>query len=125
MSTVQLDQTGKRLRWSARGLGSLIGAFWLFMLTGYAIQDFQNAEPLTLEGAVLGSLVGATLVGLGIAWRREEIGGAIMVGGGLALSVFAYVTAGHNKGFAVLISGVPFLIVGLLFLASWRRSKQR
>jgi len=55
-----------------------------------------------------------------IAWRDERLGGMVVVAGALALSVFAYVTAGHNKALAVLVSGIPFLVSGVLFLASWR-----
>ncbi len=64
------------------------------------------------------------MLGVLIAWRRERIGGTVMVIGAIALGTFAYVTAGHNKVFAVLVSGVPFLVPGILFLASWRRSRR-
>jgi hypothetical protein len=40
---------------------------------------------------------------------------------GLGHSVFATVAAGHNRGLAVLITGVPFLVAGALFMGSgWR-----
>ena len=43
----------------------------------------------------------------------------------MALSAFAYVTAGQNKLFAVLVSGAPFMVAGALFVVSgWRSSKR-
>jgi len=45
--------------------------------------------------------------------------------GAVALGTLAYVTAGFNKGWAMLITGGPLLVIGLLFLASWRRSRRR
>jgi hypothetical protein len=41
---------------------------------------------------------------------------------GAALCVFAYLTAGHNQGFAVLVSGAPFLLAGILLLVSSKRA---
>jgi len=43
----------------------------------------------------------------------------MMLAVAVAHSTFAYFSAGHNKGLAMLISGGPFLIVGLLFVGSW------
>lgn len=64
-----------------------------------------------------------SVCGVLIAWRRERAGGAILVLCGLALSVFAYFSAGHNKAFAILVSGVPFFVPGVLFLLSWWMSR--
>jgi MYXO-CTERM domain-containing protein len=55
------------------------------------------------------------------AWWRERIGGIVLLVIALAHGTFALISSGHNRGFAVLISGGPFLLIGLLFLASWRR----
>ena len=112
------DQAAKWMRWGARGIGSLAGAWWL--LIGI-IEAIWNRTPWSLEGAMLAGLVGATVLGVLIAWWREGIGGTIVVVAAVALCIFAYVTAGHNKVFAVLVSGAPFLVAGILFLASWRR----
>lgn len=39
---------------------------------------------------------------------------------GIAHSTFAFFAAGHNKALAVVISGGPFLLAGILFLVFWR-----
>jgi hypothetical protein len=58
-------------------------------------------------------------------WWREEIGGILLILVGVAHSVFAYIAAGHRKVYAVVITSVPFLLVGSLFLASWSLSRRR
>jgi hypothetical protein len=117
------DGATKWIRWIARGLGSLVAGLWL--LTGI-LHAFVEPEPWTLESSILAVLIIASAVGVLIAWWREGIGGTIVVVVGIAYSAFAWVAAGHNKGFAMLISGGPFLVVGTLFLVSWWSSdKQR
>jgi len=73
----------------------------------------------------MAALISASTVGILIAWWREGIGGLILVVCGLSHGVFAYFAAGHNKALAVLISCVPFLLVGMLFLLIWRRMSFR
>lgn len=73
---------------------------------------------------MLAGLVIFAVLGILISWWREGIGGTVVVIGAVALGTFAYVTAGFNKGWAMLITGGPLLVIGLLFLASWRRSRR-
>lgn len=111
------------MRWVrrvARGLGTLAAAWWLFVGAAEAI---VGREPWTLEGAQLGVLIVANGAGVALAWWRERIGGTVLVVAGAALCLFAYLTAGHNKGLAVLVSGAPFLLAGVLILAGRRLSR--
>jgi hypothetical protein len=91
-----------------------------------ALASVLAAEPPEAPalGATLTGLVVAAALGVGIAWRRERLGGSVLLVSGLALAVFAYLTAGHNKLFAVLISAGPFLLSAILFLASSLRSSR-
>ncbi len=113
------DRANKWPGWIARGLGTLAGAWWL--LSGVA-HIIWGREPWTLEGALLAVLIVANVTGVALAWWRERLGGAVLALAGAALCVFAYVTAGHNKGFAVLVSGAPFFMAGVLFLVSSKRA---
>lgn len=124
MANITEDRATKRLRWFARGIGTLAAAFWVFSLIASGIGDALSGNPLTLEGAVLATLVIIAVVGVAIAWRRERIGGMVTVVAAVALCVFAYITAGHNRGYAMAVSGGPFLLAGILFLVSWWRSKR-
>jgi len=113
------DKATKRIRWIARGLGSLAAAYSLFMGIGYGISE---PGPLTGESAMMTVLIATSVVGVIVAWRREGIGGTILVVNAIAYGIFAFFAAGHNKGFAVSITTGPWLLIGSLFIASWRRS---
>ena len=72
--------------------------------------------------ALLAGLVIASVLSVLIAWRRENVGGFIMILWGFVFSSIAYMTSRPQQVFSMLVSGVPFLIAGLLFLASsWSR----
>lgn len=115
------DKTTKWLRWIARGLGSLIVVFWLF--TGI-VSVIDEPEPWTLESWVMaGFIITVPLIFL-LAWWRESLGGTILVLYAIGFSTFGYISAGHNKVFAMMISGGPFLLIGILFLTSWWMSKR-
>ena len=119
------DRTTKWIRWIARGIGSLVAV--LCLLIGIAEVIWSHTPPspeASQQGAMLAGLVIFAVLGVLIAWWREGVGGTIVVIGAIALGTFAYVTAGHNKVWAMLITGGPFLVTGILFLACWRRSRK-
>ncbi len=117
------DRLAKWLRYIARGTGTVLAAAWLF--TGVVGALFER-EPWTWESTIMGVLILALSLGVAIAWRREALGGAIVLAAGVAFTAFAYLSAGRNKGFAMLVSGMPFLTVGALFWAAhWRASHSR
>ena len=109
------------MHWIARGIGSLVAALWLFTGITY---DIVEPHPWTLEDMVMAGLIITSTLGVLIAWWREGIGGMIVVICAVAHSVFACVVSGHNKVLAMLVSGGPFLLIGILFLASWWRSRK-
>jgi len=123
-----IDKTTKVIHWTARILGSVSGAFWVLALTLSTIMESKLGVKPTpeakLEGTILGCLVTIVVIGVIIAWFREGIGGFLTTLGAIALCIFSYISAGHNKIFAVLISGIPFLIAGILSLISWWRLKR-
>jgi hypothetical protein len=108
------------IRWIARGLGSLVAGFWLFIGVLLAI---LGSEPWTPESAVMAILIVASALAVLIAWWQEGTGGILVIVGGVAHCVFAFVASGHNTLFAMLISGGPFLLVGILLLVSWHQSE--
>jgi hypothetical protein len=67
-------------------------------------------------------LVLGTTIGILVAWKIERIGGLITLLFGIAHSIFALFASGHNHVLAMLISGGPFIVVGILFLATSARS---
>ncbi len=78
---------------------------------------------LTLEPMIMAGLIVFSVTGIIVAWWKERVGGVILLASAVAHSTFAYIVAGHNKEFAVMISGGPFLVVGVLVMISWYRSR--
>ena len=113
------DGRVKWMRWLARGIGSTVAGLWLLIGVLHGIED---SEPWTWESTIITVLVAALALGVLLGWWREAIGGGVLVVVAMVFSAFAWVTAGHNKGFAMLISGGPFLVAGILLLVSWRRA---
>ena len=95
-------------------IGIAFGSIWAFVLINEIL--FGN-EPVTLEGIILFSM--AVLILLFVIYaiaRSEQIGGIVIIILSIAMCIFSYGTAGRNKILAVVITGVPFLISGILFL---------
>jgi hypothetical protein len=103
----------KILRWIARILGTLIVLFWLIVALAYGTGEpsEQGTEDIIMAILVLG-----TSIGILLAWKFERIGGIITLLFGIAHSIFALFASGHNHAFAMLISGGPFIVIGILFL---------
>jgi hypothetical protein len=87
-------------------VGSFVGGYWLFIALVYAM---GRHEPRTVESLVMTGLIVASTAGVLVAWWRARIGGAVLLVIAVAHSTFALIASGHNRGFAVLISGGPFL----------------
>ena len=110
-------QSAPWLRWIARGLGTLVAGFWVFI---GVLEASTGSDPWTAESTVLATLIVAAALAVAAAWWREGLDGFLLLLVGTAHCALAFVAAGHNKLFAVAIAGVPFLLVGTLFLASWQ-----
>ena len=131
------DRVTKWIRWIARIWGTLIVAFTLLMLIGYAwnwvttgtsdphaVEDYPPIENLPPLFALLSAL------GLGIAWRWEGLGGAIAVVfnlAGLPVLLIHWPIAEGFPRYLVAPYGVWMMIAipGVLFLMCWWRSKRR
>lgn len=128
------DRVTKRIRWIARiwslplmagALLVLVGYAWSWVTTGvgdpYAVEDYPPIEALP---PIFMSL---SILGLGIAWRWERLGGTIAIVFQLAALSLLFVTRPLTQDFPRL--AVPYLlsmviaIPGVLFLVCWWRSK--
>jgi hypothetical protein len=107
-------------RWAARVISVLATAFWLLILLDILACDaLVGFICLNWEMALLAGLVAASVLSVILAWRREGFGGLIMFLWGIVFTTFAAIDSGPYRTSSMLVSGVPFLIAGLLFLASW------
>ena len=106
--------TARLMLWMPRMFGMALGLF----LALFALDAFETGEPLWRN--VAGFLVHLVpsflvLVLVGLSWRREWIGGFAF----LALSIAYAVMVGFRLDWVFAISG-PLVLVGLMFLWSWR-----
>jgi succinate dehydrogenase hydrophobic anchor subunit len=119
--TEKTDRTTGTLRWMARAIGTIVVLFWLLIAIGYAITEPPS---LSLDDIVMAVLVAGTTIGVFISWTNERTGGIITLLFGIAHSTFALIASGHNHALAMLVSGGPFILVGILFLITDSRSKK-
>jgi hypothetical protein len=95
---------------------------WTFTLTASAIDE--GIEGIRGEGGVLAGLILIAVAGVVIAFFNEQMGGWVALLAGIALTVFALVTAGRNHWLAVLVAGAPFFVSGVLFLIGARMQRE-
>jgi hypothetical protein len=93
------------------------------MFTGI-VSAINESEPWTYESVIIAVFIVTAPLGIFIAWLREGIGGILLILYAVAFSTFGYISAGHNKPFAMVITGAPFLVIGILFLTSWWKSRR-
>ena len=120
-SVERSEDKGRGIRRFARILGLVIVGFWLLVTV---MSGFEEGWGVSGEGAIMLALIIASTVAFIFAWWRERLGGILLLIVGLAHCIFAYFAAGRNKALAISVSGVPFLLLGGLFLWSWSRSRR-
>ncbi|KPK88548.1 MAG: hypothetical protein AMJ88_18830 [Anaerolineae bacterium SM23_ 63] len=113
------DRITKWIRWLARGTGS----FFAFSFV-YLGLTTSPTPPSLQEVAVVLSLV----LGVLIAWWREELGGLILIFLAavlfLIMGFFVAVESPDQRSTLLLVFVVPYLLPGSLFLLSWWRSRK-
>lgn len=112
------ERASKLLLWSPRILGILVCLF----LSLFALDSFGPGKTFLQALPDFGKHVApmvALLAVVGVSWRWEWVGGLIFT----ALAAgYAYVARAHPSW--ILVIAGPLLIVGLLFLWSWRHHGQ-
>ena len=102
------------------------GYFWSWVTTGVA--DPYAVEGTSFVEALPPILMFLGILGLGIAWRWERLGGAINLVFLLAVILLLLFTKPITQNF--YYSALPYLlslvvvIPGILFLAYWRQSRK-
>ncbi len=107
---------------SARIIGLTAGFLWIFvLLSGSLSSDGAYNQQLTF----LFLLIVANFASVIIALWEEKIGGILLILFSVVLCVFALVISGHNKFIAASVSGLPFLLSGILFVVYSGYKKSR
>ena len=128
------DRVTKWIRWIARiwslpiivfALLFLVGSAWDLATTGeadpYAVEDYPPTEALPPIFMFL------SILGLGIAWRWERLGGAIAIVFQLVVLILLLIQRPLTQDFSrwaiPYLLSVVTIIPAILFLVSWWRSK--
>ena len=109
------DRATKWIRWIARIWSFPIIVYSLIMLTGYAwnLVTIGKADPYAVEGyplieALPPILMFLSVLGLGIAWRYESLGGTITLVFLFALLLLLLIQTPINHDF--YRSAIPYLM---------------
>jgi succinate-acetate transporter protein len=97
----------------ARFIGLSFGSLWIFIIVFQAITE---GKPQTIESVLLFVLIIANLSAVIISLKSVKVGGLLLSIFALLFCLFSFLAVGHNKLLAVLVSGVPFLISGIMLL---------
>ena len=128
------DRVTKWMRWIARiwsipiivyALLMVAGYAWSWVTTGvadpHAVEDYPPTEVLPPIFMLL------SILGLGIAWRWERLGGTIAIAFQFAVVALLLIQRPITQDFPRFV--IPYLLViiiaipGVLFLVCWQRSK--
>jgi len=124
------NQVTKWIRWIARIWSIVIIGFALLMLIGYAVNWVitGKADPYAVEDYppienLIPITLGLSVLGLGIAWRCEGLGGVITIVFQLAtLAVHHWMLSPRPYPYLLTIM---IATPGILFLVCWWRSRKR
>jgi len=107
----------KELRWVLRGLGGFIIVFLLLMFIGETFFGENPGKPLTTNAILQLSVMGVGLIGLGLSWKWELIGGIIALVPFVVLAIINPI---------VLESPLMFIwpLTAILFIVLWAISRK-
>jgi hypothetical protein len=115
----ETEKQSKILLWGARIGGLMVSGFWIVSLILNTIRESEgDAFRLTLEGSLLFLLVFSSSVAAIYSWIDPLSGGKLTMVSSLFLAILAYFSAAQQRLIAVAISGLPFFLIGLLFVQS-------
>ncbi len=98
---------------SARIIGLTAGFLWTFVLLSGSISTNGTYDT---QLVFLFLLVVANFASVIIALWSEKFGGILLTSFSVVLCIFAILSAGRNKLIAAFVSGLPFLVSGVLFI---------
>lgn len=107
------------LIWVARICGVIISGIWLYQIISALIAGgFQALHQGPANGVILLLLILSLAVGILIAWRQPIAGGKFIIVLSVLLCIFIYFSNLDNRFIPILYQGLPFFLVGLLFIQS-------
>ena len=123
-----IDKNTRAIRWIARILGTILAVYLFMTNVGGFISNFGNlmaSELIAAYGSI--AFIVIFVAGVIVAWFSEKIGGIILVVSAVAVSIFSIIfglVPNSDLLMLIAIAGLPFLIIGILFLVSWWKSRK-
>ena len=137
MTATDKERLAKTMRLFARIIGLAIVAFGLIFGVSEAGTHITEIEgfkviSLYLQSFLMGSSAIIALVGCMISWWRVLPAGILLILAGVALPVIVRLPASFRTPstpeetpiIMALITGLPFIVAGVLFLSSWWLSRK-
>jgi hypothetical protein len=123
MSIERNDLTVKWIRRIARTLSVIILGIALVLIIGHiVVPEPTEADYPPIEN-LLPVIMFLSVLGLGISWRWEGLGGAISVGFFVVHLALYWAIRKRFFPLRVLVVLSPVLLTGILFLVCWWRSR--
>ena len=93
----------------------LIVGFLYYFVTN----EYMRLENMSIETGPIYFMIFSVFIGFLVSWFFEMIGGLVLIVGGLALGVYAFLSTGGDDPMTAVVYTVPFVVPGFLFLISW------
>jgi hypothetical protein len=122
-SDESVDRSMKWIRRIARILSALILVITLIMLIGHIVVPEPTEADYPPVENLLPLIMCLSVLGLGIAWRWEGLGGAVSIVFFLVHLVVYWVIRQRFFPLRALLIFSPVPITGVLFLVYWWRSR--
>jgi len=114
------------LLWFARICGLIISGIWLFQIISSIIEGgFQSLHNQASTGAILFLLITTLSIGVLIAWSHPITGGKFIIVLSVLLSIFIYFSNPNYRFIPILYQGLPYFLVGLLFIQSQAAKQEK
>jgi hypothetical protein len=114
------------LLWFARICGLIISGIWLFQIISSIIEGgFQSLHNQASTGAILFLLITTLSIGVLIAWSHPITGGKFIIILSVLLSIFIYFSNPNYRFIPILYQGLPYFLVGLLFIQSQAAKQEK
>ena len=114
------------LLWFARICGLIISGLWLFQIISSIIEGgFQSLHNQASTGAILFLLITTLSIGVLIAWSHPITGGKFIIVLSVLLSIFIYFSNPNYRFIPILYQGLPYFLVGLLFIQSQAAKQEK
>lgn len=111
-----------------------VGGRFLFILLFGFFMSFFIFESVGDEGFSLTGLPVKIMImiasffvmfiGLMVSFKNVKLGGFIIMGGGVFNAIYMILGGGADDIDAALIFGVPFIIIGVMIIASFRKKSK-